>query len=515
MQSMAKKITAIVYTCCSITMATAQQNPNELYQAPFFADKERAAKVKAIAPVIQSMYSNYAKANHFPSFSFGVVVDGELIVTGSEGYSNIADQTKANARTMYRIASMSKSVTAMAIIKLRDEGKLKLDDHVSNFIPELKNQALTKDAAPITIRELLTHSSGLPEDNPWGDRQLADTEEELIMLFKKQLSFSNVNGTEYEYSNVGFATLGLIIKKVTGLSYSEYINQHFFKRLGMQAAWDYRKVPTDQLAKGYRYVNDSFKEEALLPDGIYGAMGGLITSVESFSKYMALHQQAWPARNDPENIIINRSSIREMHQPWRFASMNQYFNYGNGIACPAVSAYGYGLNIFRDCNNKVYIGHSGGLPGFGSNWRIMPEYGIGVVLLANVTYAPTTSINLKVLDSVIKLAGLKPMQLPVSTILNQRKNELIKLLPNFTSVKQSGIFAENFFDDYYTDSLIKQATTAFQTIGKVTTIEELIPENQLRGSFIINGEKGKLKIFFTLTPENPGLIQEYRLSMVK
>jgi CubicO group peptidase (beta-lactamase class C family) len=216
-----------------------------------------------------------------------------------------------------------------------------------------------------------------------------------------------------------------------------------------------------------------------------------------------------------ENIIINRSSIREMHQPWRFASMNPYFNYGNGIACPAVSAYGYGLNIFRDCNNKVYVGHSGGLPGFGSNWRIMPEYGIGVVLLANVTYAPTTSINLKVLDSVIKLAGLKPMQLPVSTILNQRKNELVKLLPNFSNAKQSGIFAENFFDDYYTDSLVKQANTAFQTIGKVMTIEELVPENQLRGSFIINGEKGKLKIFFTLTPENPALIQEYRLSVVK
>lgn len=515
MQRIIKKISALCIAACSVIIVSAQQNPNALYQAPVFADKDRAAKIKALAPVIESMYSNYAKANHFPSFSFGVVVDGELILSGSEGYSNIADQTKANTRTMYRIASMSKSVTAMAIIKLRDEGKIKLDDPVANYIPELKNQALTKDAAPITIRELLTHSSGLPEDNPWGDRQLADTDEELIELFKKQISFSNVNGTEYEYSNVGFATLGLIIKKVTGLPYSEYINQHFFKRLGMQAAWEYSKVPADQLAKGYRYVNNNFKEEALLHDGIYGAMGGLITSVESFSKYMALHQQAWPASNEPENIIINRSSIREMHQPWRFASMNPYFNYGNGIACPAVSAYGYGLNIFRDCNNKVFVGHSGGLPGFGSNWRIMPEYGIGVVLLANVTYAPTTSINLKVLDSVIKLAGLKPRNIPVSTILNQRKSELVKLLPNFTNAKQSGIFAENFFDDYYTDSLVKQATAAFQTIGKVTSIEELIPENQLRGSFFINGEKGKMKIFFTLTPENPALIQEYRLSVVK
>lgn len=504
----------MIAACVGLT-TFAQQNPNAGYQPPFFVDQERAAKVKALAPVIESMYSNYAKANHFPSFSYGVVVDGELIVSGSEGYSDIANQTKANSRTMYRIASMSKSVTAMAIVKLRDEGKLKLDDPVANYIPELKNQALTKDAAPITIRELLTHSTGLPEDNPWGDRQLADTDEELIELFKKQISFSSVNGTTYEYSNVGFATLGLIIKKVTGLPYSEYINQHFFKRLGMQAAWEYSKVPAAQLAKGYRFVNNNYKEEALLHDGIYGAMGGLITSVESFSKYMALHQQAWPARNDDENIIIKRSSVREMHQPWRYASMNPYFNYGNGVACPAVSAYGYGLNIFTECNNRVFVGHSGGLPGFGSNWRILPEYGIGVVLLANVTYAPTTSINLKVLDSVIKLAGLKPRQIPVSGILNQRKNELVKLLPNFTNAKTSGIFAENFFNDYYTDSLVMQATIAFEAIGKIKKVEELVPENQLRGSFIMNGEKGNLKIFFTLTPENPALIQEYRLSLVK
>ncbi len=204
-----------------------------------------------------------------------------------------------------------------------------------------------------------------------------------------------------------------------------------------------------------------------------------------------------------------------MHQPWRYASLNPYFNYGNGVACPAVSAYGYGLNIFTECNNRVFVGHSGGLPGFGSNWRILPEYGIGVVLLANVTYAPTASINLKVLDSVIKLAGLKLRQIPVSSVLNQRKNELVKLLPNFTNAKTSGIFAENFFNDYYTDSLVKQANAAFEAIGKITKVEELIPENQLRGSFIINGEKGKLKIFFTLTPENPALIQEYRLSVVK
>jgi CubicO group peptidase (beta-lactamase class C family) len=437
-----------------------------------------------------------------------------LILSGSEGYSNIADQTKANTRTMYRIASMSKSVTAMAIIKLRDERKIKLDDPVANYIPELKNQALTKDASPITIRELLTHSSGLPEDNPWGDRQLADTDEELIELFKKQISFSNVNGTEYEYSNVGFATLGLIIKKVTGLPYSEYINQHFFKRLGMQAAWEYSKVPADQLAKGYRYVNNNFKEEALLHDGIYGAMGGMITSIESFSKYMALHQNAWPARNEQETALINRSTIREMHQAWNFNSLSPNYTYSDGRKCATTSAYGYGLAIRRDCDNRLFVGHSGGLPGFGSNWNILPEYGLGVMLFANVTYAPTSAINIRMIDTLVKLAGLKPRQLTASNILNQRKTAILALLPNYTNAKQSSIFADNFFDDYFTDSLKNDAIKIFDKIGKIVSVKELIPENQLRGSFIIECEKGSAKVSFTLTPENPGLIQEYRFRLM-
>ncbi|MFX9684499.1 serine hydrolase, partial [Acinetobacter baumannii] len=84
---------------------------------------------------------------------------------------------------------------------------------------------------------------GFPEDNPWGDRQLADTEAELIALVKKGISFSNVNGTTYEYSNLGFAMLGYIIKQVTGIPYGEYIERNIWKRLGMQASWEYSKIP--------------------------------------------------------------------------------------------------------------------------------------------------------------------------------------------------------------------------------------------------------------------------------
>ena len=90
---------------------------------------------------------------------------------------------------------MSKSFTAMAILKLRDEEKLDLDDPAEQYIPELKKiKYPTADAPPITIRHLLTHGAGFPEDNPWGDRQLADTDKEFIDFISRQISFSNPPG---------------------------------------------------------------------------------------------------------------------------------------------------------------------------------------------------------------------------------------------------------------------------------------------------------------------------------
>ena len=168
----------------------------------------------------------------------------------------------------------------------------------------------------------------------------------------------------------------------------------------------------------------------------------------------------------------------------------------------------------KDCEGKTYIAHSGGLPGFGSQWRIMPDYGIGIVSFANRTYSPMGYVNLKVLDTIIKLAGLKPMELPPSKILEQRKNDLIKILPDWNNAEQSGIFAENFFPDNPIDTLKKYAKELFAKAGKNLVIKEMKAENQLRGSFIIEGEKINIEIYFTLSPENPAMIQEYRIREV-
>lgn len=519
------RMKTIILTFLFITTclpAAAQNSPAQYdlgYSTAQFTDPARLEKIKKVFPAIEKIYKEYAERNNFPGIAWGVVVDGKLVHTGSVGYTNIAKKTPVTSSSLFRIASMTKSFTAMAILKLRDEGKLRLDDPAYLYVPEMKNfKYPTADSPPITVRLLMMHAAGFPEDNPWGDRQLADTNKELSKLLEGNLAFSNPPGIAYEYANLGFALLGRIVTKVSGKPYQQYIRENIWRPLGMPASeWEFTNAKPDELAHGYRWLNDQWVEETLLhdtPDGSWGAMGSMITSIDEFSKYMALHLSAWPPSNIPDKGPIKRASLREMHHPWNFSGLQPNFTYPGSRICAMATAYAYGLGWQRDCEGRVYIGHGGGLPGFGSHWRVMPDYGIGIVAFANRTYAGVGGVNLEILDMIIKGADLKPRQLRVSKILAQRKAELLNVIPAWENAERSGIFAENFWPDYPIENLKRDYAALWAKAGKITSVKELIPENQLRGRFIIEGEKANIEVFFTLTPENPPLIQELRVREV-
>lgn len=491
----------------------AHGQTRQSYAPPVFENADRLEKIKAVFPVIAKIYKDYAEASHFPGYSFGIVLDGDLVYSGSGGYADLNKKTPVTTQSMFRIASMTKSFTAMAILKLRDEGKLKLDDPVYLYLPELQSQKLTQDAPELTIRNLLTHSAGFPTDDPWGDRKLAETDKDLQDLFKNGVSFSNEPGTVYEYSNLGFATLGYIIKKVTGQSYQSYIARHIWQPLEMKAAaWEFTHIPAPQLVHGYKWSDGAWTEEPLLHDGSYGAMGGMFTSIEAFSRYVALHLAAWPPRDGSDLGPIKRSSIREMHQAWRFDELIAPYKYPDGSEGALNKAYGYGVSCLHDSRGRFYVEHSGGLPGFGSNWVILPEYGLGVIFFANLTYAAASTVNFQVLDILVKDAHLQPRQVVASKLLKERQQALLKLLPEWKNAEASGLFAANFFLDHSPGSLKKETKTIFSNAGKTLSVGPLIALNQLQGFFIIHGEKAKIKISFWLSPENPALIQKYEIT---
>jgi len=482
-----------------------------------FTDPDRAENVATTAATVDQKFREYAERQHMPGFAYGVVLDGELIYSGGFGFAKLVPPTAVTTQSLFRIASMSKSVTAMAILQLRDQGRLSLDDPITKYLPETSALTyLTTDAPEITIRHLLTHSAGFPEDNPWGDRQLADSDAELMGLIEGGISFSNVAGIEYEYSNLGFALLGQIVQVVSGMDYRDYTRAHIFEPLGMtNTIWEYENGSPHHLVLGYDWQDEAWVNIPLEHHGAFGAMGGLITSIEDFTAYVALHLSAWPPRSDPDTGPLKRSSLREMHQPWRFASMIPDFRYPSGRECPSATAYAYGLRWMEDCGGRVIIGHSGGLPGFGSNWTMMPEYGLAVMSFDNITYGGTSTLNTAMLDGIIATAGLEPRSLPVPDVLETRKNQLADLLPDWEGARESGIFAENFFRDSRLSDVVRRSQEIFEEAGKIQGVGELVPENQLRGSFVLEGENTDILVFFTLSPERDPLIQQLRMTTLE
>jgi CubicO group peptidase (beta-lactamase class C family) len=202
-----------------------------------------------------------------------------------------------------------------------------------------------------------------------------------------------------------------------------------------------------------------------------------------------------------------------MHFPANFNSMSNRGFTGSGEPCNNVSFYGYGLRIDQNCNQIRSIGHSGGLPGFGSDWKIVPQYGIGIVTFTNGTYGSAALMNNQMIPYIIEKAGIGPIPFPVSPILKQRQNELVKLLPSWENAEKTGIFAENFFMDYFPDLLKAEAEGIFEKAGKIVKVNEIVPENALRGKFLIECEKGNVEVSFTMSPENPPLIQAYSIRL--
>jgi CubicO group peptidase (beta-lactamase class C family) len=485
---------------------------SEEYTTPHFEDTARISKMLKFTYVVDTIFARYARINHHPAIAYGIVVDDKLIYSNSVGYSNTEKKIRTTSKTRFRIASMTKSFTAMAILKLRDEGKLQLTDAASLYIPEMRNLKYpSRDALSISIFNLLTMSAGFPEDNPWGDRQLADTDADLLNLMKEGVSFSNNPGTAFEYSNLGYALLGKIIANISGKTYQQYVTENILKPLGMNnCGFEYSAMPADQVALGYRWEDEQWKPEALLKDGSYASMGGMICTIEDFAKYMSFLLSVTPAKNETEVGPVKRSSVREMQQPWKFRVLAPNRKDRNGELCPATGSYGFGLGWRMDCNGTILVSHSGGLPGFGSVHQLFPDLGIGVVAFSNLTYASMGVPVSNVGDTLIYLADLEKRVFPVSPILKAMQDNLVKMLTNWED-QYDRLFAENFFPDKSKDRWKKETTALFDKIGKVKSVSPMRPENLLRGTFTIFGEKGELEVFFTLTPETKPKIQELEI----
>jgi CubicO group peptidase (beta-lactamase class C family) len=366
---------------------------------------------------IREMFATSTAAAHVPGTVVGIVKDGKLVLVESLGVRDpVGDAKPIDPDTRFRIASMSKAFTALAILKLRDEGKLSLDAPAARYVPEMAKWKMpAKDSPQIRVGDLLRHSAGFVEDNPWGDRQQVLSDAAYGALIAKGMDFANAPNSHFEYSNYGFALLGRIITRVSGQRYQDYIRQKIMLPLGMTSTtYDIMTDPPGSRAIGYRWQDEKWLREPDMKDGAFGAMGGVETTARDYAKWIGFLLSAWPASDAPETGPARRASVRELVAWGTPAGGADRPGFG-GAPCRVASAYGMGLYSTDDCELGRVIRHTGGYPGYGSAMALMPEAGVGMFTFNSRTYFSNSAT---VTQALLRLrrAGLVPDRpIPVST----------------------------------------------------------------------------------------------------
>lgn len=505
------KVLVIVNLIATIALAAA------LAVVPRFTDPSRRAKLEAAFPEVDRVFENFTQQRAIPGLVFGIVIDGEVAHIKGFGVRDRTSPDPVGPDTVFRIASMTKSFTALAVLKLRDAGKLSLEDPVSKWIPEFAAFTYpTGDTAPVRIRQLLMHAAGFPEDNPWGDRQLAATDRALSAWLRQGVPFSTPPDTAYEYSNYGFALLGRIVSKASGVPYGEYLHKEVLAPLGMSASTlEPATVPERLRAMGYRKSGEQFTEEPSLAHGAFGSMGGLLSSAKDLGRYVAYQLSAFPPRDDEDRGPVRRSSMREMQHLWNPDRIAADRPSPDAPLRVVAGGYGFGLRVSQDCRFGHIVQHGGGLPGFGSYMLWLPEYGVGMFAMANLTYAGPAPPIQEALDVFQKTGALRPRSLPPSPALVSTQAALERLWTHWNDADLQSIAADNLALDRSFAERHRDLERIEADLGACHPAGPVEPENLLRGKFRMACERGSVDAYFTLAPTMPPKIQYLRFTPIK
>ena len=318
----------------------------------------------------------FVKEHRLAGAAVGVVHEGELVWSKGIGFADLRTKRRSSPKTLYRIASITKTFTATAIMQLRDAGKLDLDDRAVEYLPELKKATGSLDQ--LTIRRMLSHESGLQSEPPGTDWTLVQYESDPARTLARAADISTTvpPSTQWKYSNLAYQLLGEIVQRVSGVPYQRYVRTKLLTPLKM-ASTSFDPVPPRLRARkatGYepRFLSDEL-DAAPSEHDIFGAEGGLWSCVDDLARWLA-------CQFDPKRIL-SEETAREMHKP-RYLVDDAW-----------TRAWAIGWYAVRK-DEVIWRMHSGGHYGFITNACFDPEQKVGAIALLN-GFAPATLLAME------------------------------------------------------------------------------------------------------------------------
>jgi D-alanyl-D-alanine carboxypeptidase len=324
----------------------------------------QAAGSKASAASLAGRFDSivvdaFMRRIHVSSVSAAVVRGRDTLLFKAYGLADRQANRAATPTTVYEIGSLTKQFTASAILRLVEQGKLKLDDDIGQYVPRFPLQG-----HHVTIRNLLNHTSGIRNYTAtpaWRPHWADDLSPDSVPGFVANDKFDFEPGTKASYSNTGYHLLGMIIEKVTGMTYATYLQQQFFGPLGLTQTRYCESHPTDpRMAKGYSVKDSAFVVAAYLSMTIPYSAGALCSTTGDFI--------AWE-RAFHSGRVVSAASYREMTSP-------------PSLPGGAQTSYGFGLAVGTLAGHRA-IAHSGGINGFSTVQLYLPDDSVQVVVFTN------------------------------------------------------------------------------------------------------------------------------------
>ena len=454
---------------------------------------------------IDRLMGDFVTAGTTPGIAYGVVSDGLLVHSGGAGVARLGDGEPPHADTVFRIASMTKSFTAAAILMLRDSGRLALDAPVSTYVPELASVVLpTTDSRPPTVRDMLTMSAGWATDDPWADRQESIDPAGFSAMLAGGLTFDETPGVVFDYSNLGYSLLGRIISNVSGIQFQDFIAAQILGPVGMSSSgFRLEDIPADRLADGHFRRDDQWNVEPWAATGEFAALGGIASTVTDLARWVSVLAGAFPARNDVDaGVPLRRSSLREMQQGSRFFSAVRGVDSGADYVHGESMSYGFGLVIATDERFGDIVSHSGGYPGYGSHMVWHPTSGLGVIGLANGRYAsPGRTAARSALLALLEAADAPARKIRVTPATKDAQVRVDSLLDAWNDEAADELFAPNVDFDLPRDHRKKDIADAIAKVGGLAgPAQEVTATTPSSIEWVRPGMRGRIKIDIQLMP---------------
>jgi CubicO group peptidase (beta-lactamase class C family) len=369
--------------------------------------------------------------------SYGILRGGELLHCNGFGRVSLTGAAPTSD-SMFRIASVSKSFTAAAVLLLRDRGRLQLTDPVAEYLPpEFQISGMGPDFPAISIQSCLTMSAGLPTDDPWADRQESMSRDDFDALLRDGIRLVRPPDTEFEYSNLGYTILGRVIETVTNESFHSFVVENLLRPLGLTATtYDYRDVPDEMLVRGYRRRHDEWIEQPFSAPGAFSALGGLLSSVRELATWVGGMLDAFTINDTSgSNHPLSRAARLEMQQGRRaippeihvdeFGVLSELRSKGFAWG---LAGYGYGLFVEQDPRWGEMVHHVGGYPGFSAHVRWHPSSGYGIVALTNRRYSPVWVPAAEALRTVLTQTQARAKVITLWPEVLRARSQIVEIL---------------------------------------------------------------------------------------